>query len=144
MEPEKPYRILGVYYPERWNARKVGLDLCRLTRRLGFVPHIDPAHGPLENVAWRSESLHAEVRRRTFRTKQAEGWHQDGDLTPGARMNCQLVLWASNHPTEIRYNGVVYQPNPYEVVVFSNTLCFHRRPPGAPRIRWVFRQRVAP
>ena len=142
-----PYKSLGIYRPERWSARRIGQDLCRLTRRAGCIPHVDPAHGPLERVAWRSDRLHAEVRRRSFKTKMAEGWHYDGDTTPGARPDCALVLWASNNPTEIKLrtpsDGRVFQPRPYEVVIFRNLECLHRRPPGAPRVRWVFRQRVA-
>ena len=139
-----PYTVLGVYHPPIWNTARIGLDLTALTRAHGLVPHVDPAHGPLERAAWRSVELHAEVRRRTFRTKQAEDWHQDGDLTASARMDCGIVLWCSNNPTQIKRRGRVeiYQPMPWDVILFSNMECQHRRPPNCPRIRWVFRQRV--
>src|SRR6266704_6685063 len=79
--PMKPYVVLGVYHPVIWKSWRVGRDLTRMTRELGLKPHVDPKHGPLHSVPWYSEELHAEVRRRTFKTKQAEGWHYDGDTT---------------------------------------------------------------
>lgn len=140
-----PYKVLGIYKPDEWKSWKVGKDLTALTKKLGLVPHVDPAHGPLntsKKCPWVSLSLHAEVRRRTFNTDQAEGWHYDGDTTPGSKPNCCLVLWASNNPTEIMYQGKVYQPKPYEVIIFKNMSVTHRRPANVPKIRWVFRQRV--
>ena len=151
----KPYLVLGRYVPTVWDVERIARSLCWITHKAGLVPHVDSAHGPLTKVPWFSVPLHAEVRRRSFKTKMAEGWHYDGDTTPGSRPGCALVLWASNNPTEIKFNmsGVagmlrgpdpkVYQPKPYEVVIFANLSCLHRRPEGVPRIRWVFRQRVA-
>lgn len=138
-----PYVVLGIYKPTRWKSWAVGKDLTRMTKEAGLKPHYDPAHGPLTTVPWFSKELHAEVRRRSFKTKQAEGWHYDGDLTPGAKPACCLVLWATNNPTEIMWNGKIYTPNPYEVVIFKNMSVTHRRPANVPRKRWVFRQRVA-
>lgn len=139
----EPFVVLTTYRPEIWNPRKVGLDLCAITRGNDLKPHPDPIHGPLTTVPWYSDRLHAEVRRRTFKTKQAEGWHYDGDTTPGANPNCAMVLWASNTPTEILYKGEIYVPKPYDVVLFKNLSVQHRRPLDCPRVRWVFRQRVA-
>lgn len=154
----KPYIVLGTYKPSKWRASTVGRELTDLTNRLGLQPHYDPLHGPLELTGrnWVSKVLHAEVRRRTFKTNQAESYHYDGDLQEGSRPNCAIVLWASNSPTEIKWqsnraslliNGekldTVFQPKPYEVVIFHNMHCLHRRPAGVPRIRWVFRQRVS-
>lgn len=152
----KPYLSLGLYKPSRWRAYQVGRELTDMTCDLGLIPHYDPMHGPLELTGrnWVNKLLHAEVRRRTFNTTQAEGWHYDGDTTEGSKPDCALVLWASNNPTQIRwkdYHGEVppigrgtqiYQPRPYEVVIFRNLSCLHRRPPNVPRVRWVFRQRV--
>lgn len=154
----KPYISLGIYRPTRWRAREIGLHLTDLTARHGLRPHEDAAHGPLplRGRNWVSWALHAEVRRRTFRTQQAEGWHYDGDLTEGSKPDCILVLWASNTPTQVKWNvqgpathytgthpcnDIIYQPRPYEVVAFRNLECLHRRPPGCPHVRWVFRQR---
>lgn len=160
----KPYISLGFLSPKDklmwpgWNARKIGLQLTALTQRLGLIPHDDPAHGPLKLAGknWYSTALHAEVRRRTFKTAQAEGWHYDADLEPNGNPNCAIVLWASNSPTEIKWkpcsSGVdevgknsdrIYKPEPYEVIVFHNLHCLHRRPANAPRIRWVYRQRCS-
>jgi len=142
----KPFIVLGIYQPERWRAQQIGQDLTDLTARLGLQPHYDPAHGPLKLKGrnWSSPHLHAEVRRRTFKTTQAESFHYDGDLEPNSRPDCGIVLWASNHPTEIKLRNLdfVVQPKPYEVVLFHNLSCLHRRPPNVPRIRWVYRQRV--
>lgn len=155
MSSMKPYLSLGKYMPSRWRASVVGRELSDLMAKLGLQPHIDRVHGPLRLTGrnWSSEILHAEVRRRTFSTKQAESFHYDGDLEPGANPNCAIVLWASNNPTEIKwrdyYGGAhpaelkIYQPKSYEVVIFHNMHCLHRRPAGVPRIRWVFRQRVS-
>ena len=137
-----PYVVLGVYKPEEWKSWRVGRDLTNITKECGLKPHYDPAHGPLTTVPWYSIPLHAEVRRRTFKTAQAEDWHYDGDTTQGSKPECCLVLWASNHPTEIQWNGKIYVPKPYEVVLFKNMSVRHRRPANVPRIRWVFRQRV--
>ena len=138
----EPYKVLEVYKPMVWKSWRVGKDLTVITSKWGLVPHVDPTHGPLHSVPWYSEPLHAEVRRRTFKTAQAEDWHYDGDTTPGSKPECCLVLWATNHPTEIQWQGKIYQPKPYELVIFKNMSVRHRRPAGCPRIRWVFRQRV--
>jgi hypothetical protein len=153
----KPYLVLGTYKPSKWRASTVGRELTDLTCELGLLPHYDPVHGPLELTGrnWVSKVLHAEVRRRTFKTNQAESFHYDGDLQEGSKPDCAIVLWASNHPTEIKWtnqHGVaafrkhedeIYQPRPYEIVIFHNLHCLHRRPAGVPRIRWVYRQRVS-
>jgi len=109
---------------------------------MGLIPLKDPVHGPQTWVPWFSEKLHAEVKRRTPKNPKGEDWHQDGDLDPGSNMDHALVLWSSNTPTEFEHEGVVYQPKRMEVVIARNLGCMHRRPPGAPRIRWLFRQRV--
>lgn len=148
-----PYRVLAVYKPRIWNARQIGHELAELTYNAGFRPHVDPNHGPLlmHGKSWHSVALHAEVRRRTAKSTQGEGWHYDGDL-PDFRTgkmgnpNCLIALWASNTPTLIKWknSNEIYQASPYEVVVFNNMQCVHRRPANCPRMRWVFRQRLAP
>lgn|SRR5678815_295918 len=141
---EKPYLTLAKYIPPEWDSKRVGLYLTSLTADLGLIPHKDPAHGPIhwKGGSWFSEPLHAEVRRRTSFKKEAESWHQDGDTTPGAKMDCALALWASNTPTEFRWNGTIWRPGRWELVLVRNLLVKHRRPPLAPLVRWVFRQRV--
>jgi len=141
-----PYRVLGVFKPDIldpfWKAWRVGKHLTKLTASKGLIPHVDPLHGPLHGVSWFSEELHAEVRKRSFKTKMAEGWHYDGDTTPGSKPDCAIVVWASTMPTEIMYQGHIFQPKPWEVAIFRNMAVTHRRPGGVPRTRWVFRQRV--
>lgn len=144
----KPYIVLSMYKPSKWRASIVGRELTDLTDSLGLVPHYDPLHGPLELTGrnWCSKLLHAEVRRRTFSTNQAEGWHYDADLNPDGNPDCSLVTWASNNSTQVKWrigaDTTIYQPRPYEVVIFKNLECLHRRPPNSPRVRWLFRQRV--
>lgn len=147
----KPYIVLGTYKPTLWKAFRVGRDICGITKAAGLIPHIDPAHGPLHGAAWFNEALHAECRRRTFKTKQAEGWHYDGDTTPGSKPNCCLVLWSSTQPTWIKWQNLnhhfeapeYFVPKPFEVILFRNMSCLHRRPPNCVKNRWTFRQRVA-
>ena len=138
----KPYIVLGTYHPSRWKPHKVGRDLVKLTQEYGLVPLKDSVHGPQTWAPWCSEKLHAEVKRRTPRNPKGEDFHQDGDLDPGSRMDCAIVLWSSNTPTEIKVEGHTYRPNRREVILFRNLAGFHRRPPATRRIRWVFRQRV--
>ena len=95
----KPYTILATYKPTLWRAWRIGRDICKITKDAGLVPHADPAHGPLHGATWYNDFLHAECRKRSFKTKQAESWHYDGDLEPGARPNCAIVLWSSTMPT---------------------------------------------
>lgn len=144
--PNLPYKVIGTYHPSVWKAWRIGRDLTNLTHDLGLIPHYDPAHGPLNLTGrnWVSHLLHAEVRRRTFKATQAEGWHWDADLEPNGNPNCAIVCWASNNSTQIKFRNsdVVFQAKPYEVVIFRNDTTVHRRPPNCPRIRWMFRQRV--
>ena len=137
-----PYCVLGVYKPPFWKAWKVGRDLTTFTKLQGFIPLDDPAHGPLD-VSWSNKELHAEVRRTTSYGKGGDDWHQDGDTTDCARMDSALVLWSNVTPTQFRLkDGTIFQPEPFEVVVALNRELFHRRPPGAPPLRYLFRQRV--
>jgi hypothetical protein len=137
-------KVLGHYRPTVWTPKAVGEELTTFTRNLKLVPHVDPAHGPIHLTrSWFSVPLHAEVRTRTSPAMSAEDWHQDGDTTPGANMNCCLVLWATSNPTEFKIGDTIYQPKPYEVVIAHNQKVYHRRPGGCQRKRWLFRQRVA-
>lgn len=139
------YKILLDYYmPKRWSPRLVGHDLTNLTRDLGFVPSQDPAIG-WDNfkAPWHSRKLCAYVRRRTVKNPRATDWHQDGDLIDDVVLDDYLVLWSSNTPTELRdFGGVVHTPPRRAVILVDNTACYHRRPPEAPHVRWLFRQRV--
>lgn len=144
-----PYKVIEIFKPKIWDAREIGKYLTNLTASLGYSPHIDPEHGPLKltikNGNWSSDTLHAEVRHKAFKTNQAEGWHYDGDTTPGSNPHCLICVWSTATPTEIRPHGSqkIYRPEPYEVVIFNNMECVHRRPPNAPKDRWTFRQRLS-
>lgn len=139
-----PFVVLATYEPpyKIWKAWKVGRDITRITKEAGLKPHVDPIHGPILTASWSNVELHAEVRRFTSEKESAEDWHQDGDTTLGSNMNCAMVLWASTTPTEIQYEGKIYRPDPFQVVIFSNKKVSHRRPANCPKDRWIFRQRV--
>lgn len=148
-EGAPPYRVLAVYVPPgprtEWRAWKIGRDLTRITAAHGLRPLHDPAHGPQTTSSWHSVPLHAEVRRRASAMNQGAEWHQDGDMTPGSRMDHVLVLWADVAPVQLRdRRGRVFQPEPFQLVMFRNLDVHHRRPPNAPTERWSFRQRVEP
>ena len=139
----KPYVVLEErYVPRRWRAWYIGRALTRLTRGQGLIPLNDPVHGPQNFRAWVSQELHAECGWVTYKGNQGEDWHQDGDLKPGSKMDNAMVLWANRTPTEFQYQGKIYQPKPFEVVLVRNLSCKHRRPANAPERRWIFRQRV--
>lgn len=139
------YKILGVYHPKRWRAWRVGRDLTDITRELGLIPHYDPVHGPNKlTKSWYSDELHAEVHKVTSATEQAEGWHYDGDTTPGSKPDCALVLWSTATPTEFKAHNYakIWQPESLQIVIVRNLSCLHRRPANCPHDRWLFRQRV--
>lgn len=139
----KPYVVLKErYIPKRWRAWRIGRDLTTLTEELGLVPLDDPIHGPQVFRAWCDEDLHAECGWVTYRGGPAEDWHYEGDTTPGAKTDSALVVWANRTPTEFKYDGEIYQPKPFQVVIGRNLGCLHRRPGNAPKRRWFFRQRV--
>ena len=142
-----PYKVLETYHPRRWRASVIGPELCAITARKGFVPLVcPPMLAKNQRASWHDDKWHASVVRFAHPEYEGSGWHQDGDNTPGSNMQCQLILWASHTPTEIRHKydseGTVWIPEPFEVVVFDNWLCFHRRPPELSGKRWLFRQRV--
>jgi len=140
----RPYIVLTEYVPTIWRAWKVGEDLTRITRKLGFLPHIDPEHGPQKWCPWFSTNLHAEVIKRTPIDGQSEGWHYDGDLKSGANPHCAIVTWASTTPTQWKNlnSEVIYQPQSFQLVIANNYTKRHRRPPNCLRFRYLFRQRV--
>ncbi len=135
-----PWFSLGYHRPPRWKAWEVGRDITRLTEAAGLEPFADPLHRHQVKAAWCSESKVAYVRRRTVHNPKAADWHQDGDQT-GEDMDFSIVLWATNTPAEIEGHEIV-SPQPYEVVLIRNLDVRHRRPPNAPRVRWIFRQLV--
>jgi hypothetical protein len=57
-------------------------------------------------------------------------------------MDHGIILWSSITPTQIKQDGVIATPRPFEVIYFDNTAVYHRRPPEAPRDRWMYRMRV--
>lgn len=140
-----PFVVLKQHYkPAVWKAWKVGKDLTELTSWLGFKPLPGIGGKNNEGAAWYAADLHAEARRTCVPNSDGTQWHQDGDTTPGANMDYSLVVWAASDPTEIKRveGSLVYQPKPFEVVVFNNLEVLHRRPPHLSGERFSFRQRV--
>lgn len=145
----KPYIVLDTYYPNMFSFAakcwRIGKDLTDLTKALGFKPLNDPEHPAQDWAPWSDLDLHAEVKNWTPDAPDGKAWHQDGDTTPGSRMDCRIILWADETPTEFCFQGAyqkIHQPKPFEVVIFDNRACFHRQPPNAPDRRYIFRQRV--
>lgn len=142
-----PYVVLGTYQlPSPLKCWKIGEDLCKMTKKLGLAPLHDPNHPAQDWCPWSSNFLHAEVKKNAAGIVPAKAnvWHYDGDTTPGAETDCGIVLWSNVAPTMIRHNESekVYRPKPFEVVLFRNSRCTHRRPDDAPYHRYIFRQRV--
>lgn len=135
-----PYKVLGTYIPTSNRCWRIGRDLTRLTKQLGFIP-LNAPDDRYERAPWNDPRLHAHVRRRTLRSEAGSQWHQDGDFGH-IPMNHGLVFWSNRTPTEFRIGDQVYQPDSYDVVYINNLDCYHRRPPNAPRHRFIFRQRV--
>lgn len=139
----RPYVILQErYIPSKWRAWRIGRDLTALTKLLHLKPLKDSVHGPQTFRAWCDEELHAECGWRVYSNGAGSDWHQDGDTTPGSRMNNAMVLWSNRTPTEFLYKGRIYQPRSFEVILVRNLSCKHRRPGSVPERRWLFRQRV--
>lgn len=133
--------IIGYYKPPKWNRKMVFDALCTISAKAGLVPLPMGKHRLHKGMS--SRGRHADLMRRIPKNDTADlQWHQDGD-TSGAEMNCGLVVWASNTPTQVKLaDGTIIQAEPYEVVHIRNRECVHRRPPNCPRVRWFFRQRV--
>ena len=139
----KPWISLGIYNPPRpWRAWRIGRQITKITKEKGLVPIKDNKHRHQSRAAWHDASLCAYVRRRTVRNPRAAGWHTDGDLVAGSQRDNCVVLWSSNTPTEFEVEGKIYRPRNREIILVRNLGRVHRRPPDAPRVRWLFRQRV--
>lgn len=145
---KKPYVTLTFYHPDQMKAWIVGRDLTAYTARIGLepLPGTDKIKQNL-GAAWYRADRHAEARLTAVPGSEGTGWHQDGDTSPGANMDHALAVWADREPTQLHWNvrhrgEEVYQPSPFELILFRNLSCFHRRPPEASGFRMSFRQRV--
>src|SRR5690348_11499754 len=127
---DTPYKVIGYYVPPRWSKKLVAHDLEAMTKKIGLKPLPIGSYrlhkGPYQNYKKHSDLM----RRRPKYDNSDTGWHQDGDMT-NTDMDCTLVLWATNNPTEFRYEGEIWQPDPYQVVAANNLRCEHRRPDKA-------------
>ena len=140
-ENNPPYIVLATYKPLIRKCSAIGRDLTAITRDLGLKPFRNDEIKRNTKAAWSSYSLHAEVRKTAVPGSEAEGFHQDGD-TSTRDMDFAMVVWASKTPTEVRVGSNIFQPKPYELVIFRNLACYHRRPKGIEGKRYFFRQRV--
>jgi hypothetical protein len=141
------YKVLFTYHPEEpYRAWRIGRDITKRILRLGFQP-LPEKDTRYHRALWYSDLFHAHVRRRTLRSGDGAQWHQDGDYGH-VPMGHGIVLWSDTHPTQIKYLGsrwdpnVIVQPQPLEVIYFNNQEVYHRRPPDAPKDRWMYRMRV--
>lgn len=138
----QPFKVIARYKPTVMRASVIGADLTGITEDLGYAPLDVGHHRQNRRAIWYSEALHAEVRRTAVSGSEGTSWHQDGDTSPGANMDCGLVLWSNKYPTEFRVGDEIYSPKEYEVVYVRNLDCLHRRNPSVDGKRWSFRQRV--
>lgn len=140
-----PFRILGRYkWPKKGRYCSImGRDLTAITKELGLIPFDNDDIQRNANPAWSDYDLHAEVRMTAVSGSEGEDWHQDGD-TSTDNMDCALVLWTNRDPTLFRFkdSDIIYQPDPFEIVIARNLGALHKRPPQAAGKRFLFRQRV--
>lgn len=63
-------------------------------------------------------------------------WHQDGGGSEGTTHH--MIVWANELPTELKTaDGTLFTAEPFEVVWYDNTRCFHRQPRNTDRTtRW--------
>lgn len=142
IEEKQPFTVLAIYHPKVWRGSAIGAELTRLTRDLGFKPLRTKRMRLHKNAKQRKRRLHADVTNQADPNTEAASWHQDGDLTLGFPMNHAIVVWCNRAPTEFEYDGRIYRPKPFQVVIARNLACRHRQPPAAAGRRWFFRQRV--
>jgi hypothetical protein len=135
------YKVLFTYHPgEPYRAWRIGRDITKRILGLGYTP-LPEKDTRYHRALWYSDLFHAHVRRRTLRSGDGAQWHQDGDYGH-IGMDHGIILWSSITPTQIKQDGVIATPRPFEVIYFDNTAVYHRRPPEAPRDRWMYRMRV--
>ncbi len=125
-------------------CRIIGRDLVAITKKMGLIPFKNNEIKRNPKAGWFNYDLHAEVRMTAVAGSEACGFHQDGDSTVSHdEMDFAMVIWTNKAPTEIQYKGKIYQPKPYEVVLFKNLSAMHRRPANCPsKHRFLFRQRI--
>jgi len=135
-------KVLGRYVPKKWRAFIIGTELTANLAHAGYTPFVDKYIKQNRGAAWYDEALHAEVRMTAVPGSEGTSWHQDGDTSPGANMDCALILWSNKWPTEFRIENEIVVAKPFEIVYFRNLSGTHRRSPVAEGRRWSFRQRV--
>ncbi len=139
----RPHLIVGIYKPEVWDAEVIGKAILAQIARFKFISF---ASGAWPEAAWKDDRLDAEVRvDYQSRKNNGHGWHKDyGDNS--FKQKCFMIVWASKQPTQIRQVGEkkVYQPEPYQIVLFDNTAVEHQQPLGDATGRYFFRQVIQP
>jgi hypothetical protein len=139
---ELPYVVLTRYKPSKRRCKIIGRELTAITKKLGLRPFKNDEIKRNPKAGWFNYDLHAEVRMTAVAGSEAEGFHQDGDTSVSHdEMNFAMVVWSNKTPTQIQYKGKIYQPKPFEVVLFKNLSAYHRRPMNCPNHRFLFRQR---
>ena len=133
---DKPYTVLGTYIPEVYDAERIGRELGLLVSSHGLKKH----PGALSGVTVRGPK-HNKALSDSISSSGPNKFHRDANqVTTG---DLSLVVWASDSPTELlSRDGTVWQPAPFEVVLFSNSEVMHRIPPNIGSDRWFFREFV--
>lgn len=138
-------RILIPWEPaHRTVAKTMGEELVRFSKQLS----LEPFGGPWTGGPWFDHEAAAELRFNVdtrpnenkyeghFRTD--DGFHRDGVQGMG------MIVWANQDPTELRWQDRIYQPQPFEIVLFNNSGPEHRQPRKSMEGRWFYRQYVRP
>lgn len=133
--------IIGRYVPTVYDPGVVGPELLRVSQNAGLVSlNGIQAYWPM--AVWGDAKTASELRspeNHAFVTgSRASEWHQD---TYGQQF--AMMLWSNREQTEIMLlDGTILHPEPYDILLVSNTAVQHRTPPVISEDRWFFRRVV--
>ena len=118
-----PYKVIGTYRPaEGATPADIGHDLVAMLAKTEFKP---ADHKAWPGATWCNQDG-AEVRNGPGSAGDGtQQWHHDCNASD----DLYIAVWANVNPTELRhkYGRKIYQAQPFELIVFPNTLK-HRRP----------------
>ena len=110
-------RVLGRFIPSEWTSETIEREIR-----------------PLLPSCCRCERVSVRVPQGILPHPDNLEWHQDGGGAEGTTKH--MVVWASEHPTELRSSGgELRTAQPGDVVWFDNTKAFHRQPRGTDETR---------
>ena len=122
METEE-VRVIGRYVPSGDSAAYVAEEL-------------DAAIRPLLGPCCKRERISIRIPHAAAPEPHPNNleWHQDGGGPDGTTHH--MIIWASEMPTELRKSdGTIVSLEPFDLVWFDNTVCWHRQPRGTDETR---------